>query len=56
MLTVVSHFKHLTHRVWTYFEMSLAFNMAMFNILVQWHALTPDANGFVRLSIAEFSL
>lgn len=56
MLTVVSHFKHLTHRVWAYFEMRLAFTMAMFNILVQWHGLTPDADGFVRLSIAEFSL
>lgn len=56
MLTVVCRFKHLTHRVWAYLEMRLAYTMAMFNILVQWHGLHPDENGFVRLSIAEFSL
>jgi hypothetical protein len=56
MLTVVCHFKHLSQRVWAYFEMRLAFTMAMFNLLVQWHGLDPDANGFVHLSLAEFSL
>ncbi|MEO1286717.1 MAG: transposase [Chloroflexota bacterium] len=56
MLTVICHFKHLTHRVWAYFEMRLAYTMTMFNILVQWHGLQPDNDGFVRLSIAEFSL
>jgi hypothetical protein len=30
--------------------------MALFNLLVQWHGLAPDEDGFVRLSIAEFSL
>jgi hypothetical protein len=30
--------------------------MAAFNLLVQWHGLHPDENGFIRLSIAEFSL
>ena len=30
--------------------------MALFNILVQWHGFQPDENGFVPLSIAEFSL
>jgi len=34
----------------------LAFTMAAFNILVQWHGLKPDDLGFVHLSIAEFSL
>ncbi|RMG81985.1 MAG: transposase [Chloroflexi bacterium] len=56
MLTVICHFKRLRHRVWEYFEMRLAYTMAMFNILVQWHGLEPDDDGFVHLSIAEFSL
>ena len=56
MLTVVCHFKHLSHRVWDYFEMRLAYTMAMFNILAQWHGLKPDNDGFVHLSIADFSL
>jgi hypothetical protein len=30
--------------------------MAVFNVLAQWHGFKPDANGFVKLSIAEFSL
>jgi hypothetical protein len=34
----------------------LAFTIALFNILVQWHGLQPDEIGFVHLSIAEFSL
>ncbi len=56
MLTVVCRFKHLTHRVWEYFEMRLGYTMAMFNLLVQWHGLKPDRDGMVRLSIAQFSL
>lgn len=56
MLTTVCHFKKIAHRVWAYFESRLAYTMALFNILVQWHGLQPDDNGFVRLSIAEFSL
>ncbi len=34
----------------------MGFTIAYFNILVQWHGLHPDENGFVQLSIAEFSL
>lgn len=56
MLTTVCHFKKIAHRVWAYFESRLAYTMALFNILVQWHGLEPDENGFVQLSIAEFSL
>jgi hypothetical protein len=56
MLTTVCHLKQLTHRVWQYFEMRLDYTMVMFNILVQWHGLQPDADGYVRLSIADFSL
>ncbi len=56
MLTYVCHFKHVMHRVWSYFTMRLGFTMALFNILAQWHGLEPDEEGFVALSIAEFSL
>lgn len=56
MLTYICHFKHSHHKVWAYFETKLAFTMAMFNILVQWHGFQPDETGFVPLSIAEFSL
>ena len=56
MLTLVSHFKHVMHRVWRYFEMRLGWTMAAFNILAQWHGLEPDNEGVVHLSIAEFSL
>ena len=56
MLTNICHFKKVGHRVWEYFRARLAFTMATFNILVKWHGLQPDENGFVHLSIAEFSL
>ena len=56
MLTRVCGLKRLTHRVWDYFEMRLAYVMAMFNVLVQWDGLQADENGFVPLSIAQFSL
>jgi hypothetical protein len=56
MLTLVCHCKKVMHRVWTSFHARLAFTMAAFNVLVQWHGLQPNASGFVPLSIAEFSL
>jgi hypothetical protein len=56
MLTLVSHFKKVRHRVWAYFHARLAFTMAVFHLLVQWHGFQPTASGFVPLSIAEFSL
>ena len=56
MLTLVCHFKKVMHREWAYFHARLAFTMALFNVLVQWHGLQPYASGFVPLSIAEFSL
>jgi len=56
MLTVVCHIKKMRHRVWSYFKSHLGYLMALFNVLVQWHGLQPDENGFVPLSIAEFSL
>src|SRR5262249_27958065 len=56
MLTLVCHLKKVRHRGWAYFQARLAFTMAAFNGLVQWHGLRPYASGFVPLSIAEFSL
>jgi hypothetical protein len=56
MLTRVCHFKRGMHRVWEYLQARLAFTMAAFNVLVQWHGFQPYASGFVPLSIAEFSL
>lgn len=56
MLTTICHFKRISHRVWDYFKARLAFTMAAFNILAQWYGLKPDDQGFVHLSIAEFSL
>src|SRR5216684_2414655 len=56
MLTLVCHFKKVMHRGWAYFQARLAFTMAAFNVLVQWHGFQPYASGFVPLSIAEFSL
>lgn len=56
MLTLVSHFKKMTHRVWAYFKARLAYTVAAFNILVQWTGLVPDEQGRIRLSLAQFSL
>ena len=56
MQTVINHFKKVGHRVWKYFQMRLAFTMAAFNVLVQWHGLPAREDGFVPLSIAQFSL
>ena len=56
MLTVVCHFKHLSHRVWPCLRARLAWTMAAYNVLVGWHGLRPDEHGRLHLSIAEFSL
>ena len=56
MLTLVCHFKQVMHRGWAYFQARLAFTMAAFNVLVQWHGFQPNASGFVPLSIVELSL
>jgi hypothetical protein len=56
MLTLVCHLKKVMHRGWAYFQARLAFTMAAFNVLVQWHGFQPNASGFVPLSIAEFGL
>lgn len=56
MLNGGCHLKKVAHRVAAYFQSRLAFTMAAFNLLAQWHGLPADEEGFVRLSIAEFSL
>ena len=44
MLTLVCHVKKVMHRGWAYFQARLAFTMAAFNVLVQWHGLEPYAS------------
>ena len=56
MLTTVCDFKKLFHRVWDYFKAHLGWMMATFNILTGWNGLLPDEDGFIKLSIADFSL
>lgn len=56
MITGVCHLKKGAHRTWAALQTRLAFTLATFNLLVQWHGLNPDAHGFVHLSLAEFSL
>jgi len=56
MLTLICAFKHMRHRAWQYFEAHMGYAMAMFNLLIQWHGFEPDEEGFIPLSIAEFSL
>jgi hypothetical protein len=56
MLTVVCHAKKMRHRVADYFQAHLALMMAMLNSLTGWFGLPADDDGFVPLSIAEFSL
>ena len=56
LLTVGCHIQKMRHRVWRYFTCRLAYLMAACNLLVQWHGLKPEAQGVVRLSIAQFAL
>ncbi len=56
MLTVICHFKKISHRVMDYVLARLAVTVTAFNLLIQWHGLHPDPDGFIPLSIAEFNL
>lgn len=56
MLTLICHTKKMMHRVVDYLETRLAFTVAAFNVLIQWDGLESKANGFIPLSIAQFSL
>lgn len=56
MVTTVCQAKRVRHRLWAAFEARLAWLMAVFNLLAQWHGLKPDQEGRIHLSIAAFSL
>jgi hypothetical protein len=56
LLSQVCKPKHLRQRVWEYFEMRLAFTVALFNLLQQWNGLNFDEHGVSHLKLAEFSL
>lgn len=55
-LTVVSHLQHVRHRCWDYLLARLAFLVTAVNLLFQGDGLPVDEQGFVNLSMAEFSL
>ena len=56
MLTLVCHFLKVMHRHSSYFKTRVGFTMALFNLLVQRDGLPIHNDGFVPLSIAQFSL
>ena len=56
MMTLVSHLKQVRHRCWDYLLARLAFMVTAVNTLLQWNGLPADEQGFVHLSMAEFSL
>lgn len=56
MLTTTCHIKKLSHRTWPQILARLSFVMALFNVLALWDGLPIDADGIIRLSIAQFSL
>ena len=56
MLTVVCHMKKMRHQFQEYFQAHLALMVAAFNVLTGWYGLPAQEDGFVPLSIAEFSL
>lgn len=56
LLSQVCRLKHLRQRVWAYFEMRLAYTVALFNLLQQWNGLNFDEQGVSHLKLAEFSL
>ncbi len=56
MLTVVCDLKHIRHRLAEHIHARLAYNPAIFNILLDlFHHLHPEADSF-QISIAEVSL
>lgn len=56
VLTVVGHTQHLRHRLAECFQLPVGLMAAAFNRLIGGFGLPPDDDGFVPLSIAEFSL
>ena len=56
MQIVKCGFKERRHPAWAGFEVHMAYAVAGFNILAQWHGMEPDTQGRVQLSIAQFTL
>jgi hypothetical protein len=56
LLSGVLSAKRLYHRSWDTLAAHIGYALAVITLLVQWDGLTGDADGFVRLSIADFSL
>lgn len=56
LVTRVCGAKRMAHRSWDALAARLGYVLAAFNLLASWYGLAPDDHGFVRLSIAEFSL
>lgn len=56
LLTRVCQRKKLSHRGWACFHAHLAFVVAVFTLLVDWHGLQTDEQGVAHLSLAAFSL
>lgn len=56
MIHRVCHAKKAAHRVWKHFQARLAFLVALYNLLINWNGLIPNEQGFIPLSIAQFSL
>ena len=48
MLTTICHLKKVAHRQADYFRARMAIVLAAFNLLAEWHGLTPEANSLVR--------
>ena len=43
--------EELRHDIWRGYEAHLAYMVAAFNILAQWHGLEPDARGGIHRSL-----
>jgi hypothetical protein len=56
MIHRVCHAKKAAHRVWKHFHARLAFLVALYNLLINGNGLVPNEQGFIPLSIAQFSL
>jgi hypothetical protein len=56
LLTGVLHGKRMAHRSWDGIAAHIAYALAVMTLLVQWDGLSGDTEGFVRLSLARFSL
>lgn len=56
MTSVIAHTKKMSQRTWHGLIARLAHLAAVFNVLVDWHGLNHNSEGFVPISIAQFSL